>query len=94
MKLMLSAFAKTVPHNYEVQGIELDSGLAPGASVTEEQWEKAKRMESEYWDWDSYMRLQTPVVEHPQFAARAELDKIVAKWEDLLQDLEPLPRLP
>ena len=94
MDLILSPYVKTIPSNYQVQGMTLEMEGPPGFSVTEEQWEKAKRMESEYWDWDSYSRVQTPTVEHPQYAARAEHEKLFAKWEEYLQELEPLPRLP
>lgn len=94
MKLLLSPVAKTVPSNYDIQGIELSLGIAPGESCTEEQWEKAKRMESEFWDWESYMRCQIPTLEHPEYLQRAEEAKVFTYWEAVLNELEPLPRLP
>ena len=94
MELILSPHAKTVPSNYNVVGVDVDlSGCPPGHSCTEEAWAKAERMESEYFDWESYMNCQYPKFEHPEYLSRVEDHKMSLKWNDILQELEPLPRL-
>lgn len=94
MKLLLSPFAKTVPSNYSIQAHELSLGIEPGESCTSDQWDKAQRQESEYYDWDSYVNCVTPKVEHPEYVRRSEEDKVYQHWEKVLNELEPLPRLP
>lgn len=94
MKLMLSPFAKSIPSNYQVQGEDVSLGIAPGESCTEDQWLKAERQESEFYDWESYVACVAPKVEHPEYVRRSEEAKVHQKWEKVLNELEPLPRLP
>lgn len=94
MLLVLEPRAKTVPSNYQIQGIELSLGIEPGESCTPEQWEKAERQESEYYDWDSYVQCVRPKMEHPEYVRRSEEHQVYQHWEKVLNELEPLPRLP
>ena len=94
MKLILSPFAKSIPSNYQVVGEDVTLGIAPGESCTEYHWDKAERQESEYYDWDSYAACVAPKVEHPEYVRRSEEAKAFQKWEVILNELEPLPRLP
>lgn len=90
MELMLSPYAKTMPSNYSIQGVDVDLSLEPGSSCTEEEWAKAERMESEYFDWESYMYCQMPKMEHPVYAKRIDDHLLVEHWEEVLHKLEPL----
>lgn len=90
MQVLLSPSAKTIPSNYQIQGIDMDLGLDPGSSCTEDQWDKAQRMESEYYDWESYMLCQLPKMEHPVYTKRIDDHLVVEHWEDILNKLEPI----
>jgi hypothetical protein len=94
MKLLLSPYAKSIPSNYGIKGEDVTLGITPGESCTPDQWDKAQRQESEYYDWDSYAKAVAPTVEHPEYVRRSEEDKVFQKWEAILNELEPLPRLP
>lgn len=94
MRLMLSPFAKSIPSNHKFQGEDVTLGIEPGESCTEDQWKKAERQESEFYDWESYVACVAPKVEHPEYVRRSEEDKAFQKWEAILNELEPLPRLP
>ncbi len=92
MELMYAPEIKTVPSNYNRKGMELMQELEPGASCTPEQWAKAERMESPYYDWSGYQALQRARAEHPAFQDRVEQQALVDKWEEKLNELEPMPR--
>ena len=94
MLLLLEPRVKTVPSNYSIQGYDLSLGIAPGESCTEDQWDKAERQESEFYDWKSYERCVLPKVEHPEYVKKSEDYSCYQKWEVILNELEPLPRLP
>lgn len=94
MKTLLASFAKTMPKNHHWDCVEVDPEVTPGSTCTDDQWEKAKRMESEYYDWESYMKCQVPVVEHPVYTKRIEDHLTFEQWEEILKKLEPLPRHP
>lgn len=94
MKTLLAPFAKTMPKNHNWDCVEVSQEILPGSTCTDDQWEKAKRMESEYYDWESYMNCQLPKFEHPAYVKRIEDHKVFLRWEDILNDFEPLPRLP
>lgn len=42
MELLLDPRAKTVPSNYSVIGVDVDLGLPPGYSLTEEAMDKSQ----------------------------------------------------
>lgn len=86
MELLLDPRAKTVPSNYSVMGIDVDLGLSPGYSLTEEAMDKAKRQESEYYDWKGYEALANPVVEHPEYRAKGEAFALRVFWEEKLKE--------
>jgi hypothetical protein len=92
MLLLLESRAKTVPSNYSVKGFDLTVEGAPGYSLTEDQWDKAKRQENEYYDWKSYEAAISPNLEHPEYRSRSEEASLVAHWERILNELEPMPR--
>lgn len=92
MKLSLSSRAKTVPDNYSRQGMDTGAFGPPGYSLTEEQMNKAQRMESEYYDWRSYEQVQNPQVEHPEYRSRGQAAAIAVHWERIVSELEPMPR--
>lgn len=96
MHLLLASFPKTVPSNYTLQSnpVEEAGAETPGYSCTPEQWAKAERQESEYYDWEGYMECQMPKMEHPAYIERANQDKLFKTWDELLKKLEPLPRNP
>ena len=96
MQLLLASFPKTVPSNYGVRPVSISEpgGDAPGFSCTEEQWAKAERMESEYFDWEDYMECQMPKMEHPAYIERYNQAQLFKTWDDLLKKLEPMPRNP
>lgn len=93
MLLLLEPRVKTVPSNYSIQGYDLSLGIAPGESCTEDQWDKAERQESEFYDWASYAACAKPKMEHPEYVRRSEEDQCFQHWEKVLNELEPLPRL-
>lgn len=92
MQLTLSPSAQTIPDNYSRQGMTTGDFGPPGYSITEAQLEKAKRMESEYYDWRSYEQVQNPQVEHPEYRSRGQAASIAAHWEQIVSALEPTPR--
>jgi hypothetical protein len=94
MLLLLDPRSKTVPSNYSIQGFDFSVGEPPGSSLTEEAMEKAKRQESEYYDWKSYESSVSPNMEHPEYRSRSEESSLVAHWERILNELEPMPKGP
>lgn len=94
MKTILAPYAKTMPWNHMHQPVEVLPDIPPGSTCTEEQWKKAERMESEYYDWESYMVSINPRGEHPVYKERIEEYKMFEEWNKTLNKLEPLPRMP
>lgn len=94
MKSLLLCSATTLPSNYIIKSATVDLGIDPGSSCTPEEWAKAKRMESEYWDWQSYELCQLPKNEHPVYANMSADYKVYLEWEKILHKYEPLPRVP
>ena len=92
MLLCLSPWAKSTPSNYQRTGMDTGDFGPPGYSITEFQMAKAKRMEEAYYDWQSYERLATPNVEHPEYRAKGQAAALALHWEEILHELEPLPR--
>lgn len=92
MQLTLSAFAKTVPDNYNRTGMDTGAFGPPGYSCDEAAMEKAQRMESEYYDWRSYEQVQNPQVEHPEYRSRGQAAALAVHWEQIVSALEPMPR--
>ncbi|UMO76460.1 hypothetical protein DNAM_330 [Pseudomonas phage BroderSalsa] len=92
MLLSLKPYAKTVPDNYSRVGMTTGDFGPPGYTMTPEAIEKAKRQESEYYDWKSYEGVSTPNVEHPEYRALGEAQALAIHWERIIQELEPLPR--
>lgn len=92
MQLTLSPFAKTVPDNYNRTGMDTGAFGPPGYSCTPDQMSKAQRMESEYYDWSSYEKVQNPQVEHPEYRSRGQAAALAVHWEQIVSTLEPLPR--
>lgn len=85
MLCRLESRAKTVPSNYDTQGMTLDLGEPAGFSITPEVLEKAKRMESEYYDWKGYEAIASPSVEHPEYRSRGQAAALAVHWEEVLR---------
>lgn len=85
MELLLDPRAKTIPSNYSVKGLEVDLGETPGYSLTEDAMDKARRQESEYYDWKGYEALTNPVVEHPEYRSKGEAFALTKHWEEILK---------
>jgi hypothetical protein len=94
LKTLLQGSNHTLPDNYHIRERYLGDFGDPGYSITPEALAKAKRMESEYWDWESYEACQVPRVEHPEYAIMTADYKLYMEWNTVLNKLEPLPRLP
>lgn len=92
MLLSLSPRAKTVPDNYSRQGFATEDFGPPGYTLTPEAMENARRREGEYFDWRSYEQAQNPQVEHPEYRSLGEAFALAKHWEDIVSELEPLPR--
>lgn len=94
MREYLRSAPKTIPSNYSVvpENHSQPGSDTPGFSCTEEAWDKAKRQESEYYDWEDYMRCQQPTMEHPEYLERASMAASVEDWERTLRKLEPMRR--
>lgn len=92
MLLQLEPRAKTLPSNYKVVGADCDVGLPPGYSLTPEVMERAKRQESEFYDWRTYEAATSPQVEHPEYRSKGEAAALAAHWERIVAEREPLPR--
>lgn len=92
MNLSLSSRAKTVPDNYSRQGMDTGAFGPPGYTCTPEAMAKAQRMESEYYDWRSYEKSQAPQVEHPEYRSRGQAAALAVHWEQIVSELEPMPR--
>ena len=85
MKNLLHSNCLTLPSNYHVKGIAVEFPSSPGYSCTPEEWEKALRMESTYYDWKSYERCQMPKAEHPEYRRMSEDASLVEAWEAILK---------
>lgn len=94
MLLTLQPCAQSIPDNYSRQGMDTGAFGPPGYSCTPEQMEKAKRMESEYYDWRDYEKVQNPAVEHPEYRSRGQAQAVAIHWEQIIRELEPLPKGP
>lgn len=95
MDRLLACFPKTIPRNYEVRGMVLEEpgSETPGYSLTEAQFDKAKRMEDPNYDWASYERhIREPLFDHPDFTSRQGEYAMEKEWNDLLSQLEPFRR--
>lgn len=95
MQKLLECFPKTMPTNYQVKGMEVsDVGSdVPGYSITQDQIDKAIRMEDPNYDWAAYERsIKDPLFDHPDFASRQGEFAMTAEWNDLLSQLEPFKR--
>lgn len=92
MELMYRSEIKTVPSNYSRKGMELMEDIQPGASCTPEQWKKAERMESPFYDWAGYETLQRVRMDHPDFVAKQEQQALFDQWNEKLNELEPMGR--
>lgn len=92
MKVLLSSCANTVPSNYNIIPVELDSGITPGSSLTAEAWCKHERQCSPFYEWWDYKKRHEDVLillDHPIYAKRMQEAALVTHWNELLDELEP-----
>lgn len=92
MLLQLEPRAKSLPSNYTVQGFDTGALGEPGYTLTPESMERARRKESEYFDWRTYEEVAQPQVEHPEYRSKGEAAALAAHWERIVSEREPLPR--
>lgn len=89
---MLSAYAKTMPSNYQLVPVEVSLELAPGATLDDEAWAKHERQCSPYYDWGEYQKIHERVldtIDHPEYAKKVKEQILLQQWSDLLDELEP-----
>lgn len=92
MHLVLSAFPKTVPSNYQVQPVEVSLVLTPGETLDEEAWNKHERQCSPFYEWWDYKKRHEDVMvllDHPEYSKRMHEEALVSHWNELLDELEP-----
>lgn len=95
MQTLLDSRPKTVPSNYSVTGFQSDvpGAEVPGYSLTEEQWDKARRQADPNYDWHSYQQaVKNSLFDHPSLAHREHDESIKAEWNEILNELEPMGR--
>lgn len=95
MLTLLTSVAKTVPSNHTIEAltVTVPGSEIPGYSITEEQMEKARRMEDPHYDWSSYQAaIRNSLFDHPALAHREHEEAVTEEWNKVLNSLEPFRR--
>lgn len=94
MEKLLASFAKTVPSNHTIRGIEVlnPDAETPGGTLDAAAWDKAKRQADPNYDWEGYKNSSIKIMfDHPTFAHRESTQALATQWNDILHELEKKP---